>query len=407
MQTGQPTSTLHASASRRALAGFLVSGLLLSFPGAILPVWGYHLRPHFGTVGLYFLCINLGMLCSIRVSRWVITKRGTGAALVLACVSSFAAFLGLTISGPPAAEWTRFPGLIGLGFGAGLLNTALFHAISSAYRLDPAATVNLSGTLFVLGSFLTPLLIAGTFDLYNVALILLIVALIPGFFAILYSRTRFPVEPLARQRPIADVLREFTVPSAVFLSLLLFFQFGNEWAIAGWLPLFLIERLGMSPTRALVLVAAYWLALLLGRLAVQMVLPRFPHAWMLIISAVAALFGCLVLAFTNNQFGAWFGTLLIGFGFAPIYPLVVERIGARFPHYHPGFFNGIFSVALTGGMLAPATLGFAAEYVGGVRIVMALPAIGTFIVVLLVFVIWIEAKIAEWNSAKSQRERLP
>ena len=50
-----------------------------------------------------------------------------------------------------------------------------------------------------------------------------------------------------------------------------------------------------------------------------------------------------ILAFTDNLFGAVFGTLLVGFGFAPIYPLVVEKIGVRFPHYHPGFFNGIFS----------------------------------------------------------------
>ena len=402
MQTAEPTSSLHASASRRALAGFFVSGLLLSFLGAILPAWGYHLRPHFVTVGLYFLSINVGLAAAVRLSRWALARRGTGATLTIACFAAFTALLALSLTSPPAPEWTRLPGLIGLGFGAGLLNTAIFHAISSAYRLNPAATVNLAGTLFGLGSFVTPVLIAGTFDLYNVALILLVVALVPGFFAILYSRTTFPVAPLVEERPVRDVMRELTIPGAVLLSLLLFFQFGNEWAIAGWLPLFLIGRLGMSPTRALVLVSAYWAALILGRLIVQAVLPRFSHRWMLLVSAVGALFGCLVLTFTNNHFGAWFGTLLVGFGFAPIYPLVVEKIGARFPHYHPGFFNGIFSVALTGGMLAPATLGFAGEYFG-IRVVMALPALGTFVVVVLLVVIWVEAKIADWNSAKTER----
>ena len=405
MQTGEPTSSLHASASRRALAGFFVSGLLLSFLGAILPAWGYHLRPHFVTVGLYFLSVDAGIVAAVRCSRWALTNRGTGGTLVIACVIAFASLLALSLTTPPAPEWTRVPGLIGLGLGVGLVNTAVFHAISAAYRLNPAATVNLAGTLFGLGSFLTPVLIAGTFDLYNVALILLVVALVPGFFAVLYARTKFPVEPLVAERPGREVLREFTVPSAILLSLLLFFQFGNEWAIAGWLPLFLIQRLGMSPTSALVLVAAYWLALILGRLTTQTILTRFSHVWMLFVSAVAALFGCLVLTFTNNQFGAWFGTLLVGFGFAPIYPLVVERIGARFPHYHPGFFNGIFSLALTGGMLAPATLGFAGEYFG-IRIVMALPALGTFVVAVLVLVIWLENKVTEWNSAKTERKGL-
>jgi hypothetical protein len=37
---------------------------------------------------------------------------------------------------------------------------------------------------------------------------------------------------------------------------------------------------------------------------------------------------------------------------------------------------------------------------------MALPAIGTFVVVVLVLVIWIEARISDWNSAKTQRNGL-
>jgi hypothetical protein len=85
-------------------------------------------------------------------------------------------------------------------------------------------------------------------------------------------------------------------------------------------------------------------------------------------------------------------------GFAPIYPLVVEKIGARFPHYHPGFFNGIFSIALTGGLLAPTTLGYAAHYFG-VRVVIALPAIGSFIVFTLVLLIWLENRFGSRRPA--------
>jgi fucose permease len=281
------------------------------------------------------------------------------------------------------------------------MNSAVFQAISPVYRLNPAATVNLGGALFGLGSLITPLLIAGTFEFYNLTLILLPVALIPAGFAVLYSRSRFPVEETRRERPLREVGREFTVPGAILLALLLFFQFGNEWAIAGWLPLFLIQRLGMSPSDALVLLGAFWTALTAGRLTVQTVLPHLSNSVLLFGSAVAALTGCLILGFTNNAFGAWFGTLLVGVGFAPIYPLVVERIGARFPHYHPGFFNGVFSLGLTGGMVAPATLGYAGEFFG-IRVVTLLPALGTFVVVVLVLVIWLEAKLAEWNSAKPQ-----
>jgi hypothetical protein len=71
---------------------------------------------------------------------------------------------------------------------------------------------------------------------------------------------------------------------------------------------------------------------------------------------------------------------------------VAEAIGRRFPYYHPGFFNGIFSLALLGGLLAPATLGYAAS-VMGVQVVMAIPLLGTFVVMLLLVGIWLEAKV--------------
>jgi fucose permease len=404
LQTSPSTSALPVSASRRALAGFFVSGLLLSFPGAILPAWSYHLRPHYVTVGNYFLMIPVGVLCGVAVARALLGRQGTGHALVLACCVAFLAIVGLTVTAPPASEYARLPGLAGLGLAAGLMNSAVFQAISPVYRINPAATVNLGGTLFGLGSLVTPLLISGTFELYNLTLILLPIALIPAAFAVLYWRSRFPREEGRRDRPVREVWREFTLPSAILLALLLFFQFGNEWAIAGWLPLFLIQRLGMSPSDALVLLGAFWGALTLGRLMVQAVLPVASHFMLLFGSALAALSGCLILGFTNNTFGAWFGTLLVGFGFAPIYPLAVERIGARFPHYHPGFFNGVFSVGLTGGMLAPATLGYAGEFFG-IRVVTLLPALGTFVVVLLVLVIWLEAKLAQWNSANPHDRR--
>ena len=392
-------------ASRTAVSGFFVSGLLLSVLGAILPAWGYHLRPHYAVLGHYFLSLSIGVLLGVRVARPLLRVFGTGFTLSFASGMGVVALLALSFTAPPVAELWRVPGLVGIGFAAGLLNTAIFHSVSLAFRLSPASTVNLAGSVFGFGSMLAPLLIAGTFDLYSVPAMMLVVALVPAVFTVLFARRTFPNEPLRRGRALSELAGDFTSLHAVLLGLLLFFHFGNEWAIAGWLPLFLILRLGMSPTDALLLVAAYWFALIAGRLIVQPVLPRIAHGRLLLGSVIAALFGCLVLTFTNNMFGAWIGTLLVGFGFAPIYPLVIEKIGVRFPDYHPGLFNGIFSIALLGGTLAPATLGYAGEYFG-IRIVMALPAIGTFIVLVLVLAIWLQGKVAALLSAKAERGRL-
>jgi fucose permease len=368
----------------------------MAFPGAILPAWGYHMTSDFLAVGYYFLSMNLGLLASIPIAHWLLPRYRISRMLALACGLAVSGVTILAIASPPASEWWRLFAFLWLGMSAGLLNTGTFHAISPMFRHNPAATVNLSGTFFGLGCLTTALMIAGTFGIYTVPSMLILFALIPLYFAVVFSRTSFAMDvkapPTKEPRTVGRTSTDLRKPATILFSLLLFFQFGNEWSIAGWLTLFLIQRLGLSPTTSLLVLSLYWLALLLGRIVAQMMLPRFRHSILLLVNVLAAMFGCVLLAFTNNLFGAAMGVLLVGFGFAIIYPLIVERIGARFPTYHPGFFNGVFSFALTGGMLAPCMLGFLA-HAYGIQIVMALPVLGTCAVFLCLVGIWVEGKL--------------
>ena len=222
---------------------------------------------------------------------------------------------------------------------------------------------------------------------------LALMAVAPATFAVLYARTRFSkAAPSAGEPSLREAVKDFRSPGAVLFALLLFFQFGNEWSLAGWLPLFLIRRVGMSLEGAVFTLALYWFFLLAGRLVSAAILPRVRHGRLLLGSAISALFGCVILFFTKTGFGAASGAFFIGAGYASVYPLVAEAIGRRFPYYHPGFFNGIFSVALLGGLLAPATVGYAAAK-WGVGVVVGIPLLGTCMVTLLILAIWLESKV--------------
>jgi fucose permease len=89
--------------------------------------------------------------------------------------------------------------------------------------------------------------------------------------------------------------------------------------------------------------------------------------------------------------GAWVAVVLIGAGFAPIYPLIAETLDDRFS-YHPGFYNGLFSVAITGAMLAPWLLGYVASGLG-MEYVMLIPAFGSVAVLILALLIMLEARV--------------
>jgi len=387
---GEPLAAPYAG---RSLAAFLVSGILMSFLGAILPAWGYHLRSGFAEVGGYFLSLALGLLLSVGAAHLLLASRGLKFLMIASSVLGCGAFLFLAFSSPPAPAAWRLFGVLAIGFSAGLLNAGVFHAISPIYQRDRAATVNLAGLLFGTGSLLTALLVAGTYYVYTVPSILILFAALPGLYAVACCNANFSGHSAIQALPVTQVLRDFKNPGAVLFSVLLFFQFANEWSIAGWLPLFLIRRLGISPAASLLLLALYWGALLVGRLVSQIILKRVNRAVLLMSSIVSALLGTIVLASTNNLFGAIMGVLFVGAGYASVYPLVVEKIAHRFPYYHPGFYNGLFSLAMTGGFLAPWLLGYFAE-AWGIQAVMILPMLGTCVVFVVVLLIMLESKLS-------------
>ena len=346
----------------------------------------------FVAVGNFFLSLAVGIVAASALARRVMARWGVAFLLVFGCGISCLALLFLAWAPAVHPAWWHAGGLLVLGTGAGSLNMALFHAISRRYQANPAGTLNLGGVWYGVGCLTATLLVAGTFYAYTVTTILIFMAVVPGVFAVLYWRLAPQIPPKAATPTLRQALEDFRSPGAVMFALLLFFQFGNEWSIAGWLPLFLLRRIEISPAAALLILALYWLFLMSGRLVAVAILPRVRHRRLLLWSVAASLFGCMVLFFTDNQFGAAMGVVFLGCGYASFYPLVAEAIGHRFPYYHPGFFNGIFSLALLGGLLAPATLGYAASVLG-VRVVLAIPLIGTCVVMLLLVGMWLEAKV--------------
>ncbi len=339
------------------------------------------------------------MALSLLLAKRLLSWRGAGFLLIFACCLSCAALASLALVSPLSSAWWRVPGLFTTALGAGWLNVGLFHVISRCDSPDAARSVNRGGVWYGLGCVAVTLLAAVTFPAFAAPLIVLLMAIVPGIFAAVYRRATAPEPALPptdaprRDAPADSRGADFPNLGAVLFALLLFFQFGCEWSIAGWLPLFLIRRVGLSPAAALRTLAVYWLSLLLGRLLAVPALSVVRRGLLLGASVVGALFGCLLLFVTNNMFGALTGVLLVGGGYASIYPLVAEAIGHRFPYYHPGFFSRVFGLATLSGLLAPAILGFAASRFG-IGVVMGIPLLGTCIVLVLLVSIWVESRLA-------------
>jgi fucose permease len=398
-QPGEPAGApvFGAAVLAKALAGLLISGLLVALPGALLPVWRHHIDSNYLLVGLYFLVQNLGMLLVPVWAQGLLRSRSLAVCMSLACGLAVCGLVVISLFSPPS-QWEHWAGRVGglllIGSAAGLMNMAVFRAASPAYRQQPVATINLGGVFYGVGCLLSALLVAGSYSVYTVPAMGLLLLILPAVACILFARTTMPDPPEHAPVGWRIVARDLRTPSALLLALVLFLEFGNEGAIAGWLALFLTQKLGFSPASSIFVLALFWFALLAGRLLARVLLPRVRHARMLLYSVLLGMFACLILAFTNNLFGAVSGTLLCGLAFSCVLPLAMERIGTRFTYYHPGFYNGIFSIALTGGLLAPASIGLYAYWYGGIGIVMLVPLVGSVLVLGVVLLIFLESRIS-------------
>ena len=368
--------------------------MLFAFLGAILPAWRYHLTEMYTRVGNYFMAFNLGLFAANRLSAWLLPKKGIQFCLRLSCGLACAVVAALAWEPPNEVIW-RLSGLLVLGVCAGLLHGAIFQAITPIYRHDPAATGNLAGIFFGAGSLSMALLVAGTYYAYTVPAILLLIAVVPGMFAIWFSRVQHDVVVLKSPK-LRETIRDLRSPVAIQFGLLLMLQFSNEWSVGGWLALFLTQRLGVSPSSSLLFLSLYYAALVIGRIAAQSVLPFVRHGKLLMVSCMAAALGFVILTFTDNRFGVVSGIAFVGIGFAPVYPLVAERIGDRFPYYDPALYHGIFTLAFAGALLVTAGQGYLAAWMG-VRAVLTIPLIGSLLVSLLLVAMWLETKLSTLN----------
>jgi MFS transporter, FHS family, glucose/mannose:H+ symporter len=389
-----PLSAAPQRAARpwQILAGLVVSGFLLALPGGLLPLWGFHIQPDFGTAGNFFLVLGLGIVGGGLLAQRL--RRDTTLARLLAVgyFSAAVALLLLAVAAPPSQPWYEAIALLATGIAAGIMNTAVLEAVTPCYESNPATIILRGGIFFGAGSVLAALLLAQSFGDGGATRVLAVTAVLPAMAGIFAGHLRVDVRALA-EVTLTQSVEDLRSPLAILFALLLFFQFANEWSIAGWLPILLIDRLGLSPATAVSLLALYWGALMVGRIAAAKLLRVVRHGRMLGGSAFCALFGCAAMLAAGSRFGVIVGLLLTGIGFSAIYPLVAERIASRFSYYHPGYFNGIFTFALTGGILAPFALGHLAGD-AGLKVIPLAVMIGSCAVFGLVLLIWLGHKVS-------------
>jgi FHS family glucose/mannose:H+ symporter-like MFS transporter len=381
------SSRLTRSRSRRltasAFAGMFVFGIVMAVLGAILPSLFHRLDLEKGQAGSLFLYMNFAMLVMSVIFGPVVDRFGFKLFLVFSALLVAAAFA--LLAGASSYGLVVLAAAV-LGFGGGGLNGGTNALTSDVNPSGRGSALNLLGIFFGFGALSIPFLIGtlvGWAGLKNILLLAAALSLVP---LVLFTASVFP-KPKQPQgfflKRAAGIMPD---PALWLCAFILFFESGNEFTVGGWVSTYLQEDFGAAAVTASLALAGYWAAIMAGRLAASGLVSRLKSEKLLMGSATLALLGTVLLAAAPGRTTALLAALVVGLGFASIYPTTLAIAGERFATLSGTAFSVIFTVALSGGMLSPWLAGKIAQ-ASGLRRGLFIPVVNCSMIIILLVVL--------------------
>lgn len=162
----------------------------------------------------------------------------------------------------------------------------------------------------------------------------------------------------------------------------IFLYVGAECCMNSGVPLLLAEEFNYSAEREGLLISwsLFFLPVLVGRFIGAAVLRKMSANRFLLITVLLSLVGVL-LVFSGNMVSTMAGVILVGLGFANIFPLIFSITVDKMPQYSNEL-SGLMITAILGGAIVPLFWGYVADSISTIM-AFAVPLICLVYILLL------------------------
>lgn len=367
-----------------AWAGMFVFGIVMAILGAILPSLFERIGFGAGKAGNLFLTMNFAMLLATLFFGPVVDRFGFKSILAVSAVLVAAAFLLLSRASTYALVLAA---AVILGLGGGALNGGTNALTSDLHEGEKrGAALNVLGIFFGFGALSIPFLIGTLREVLGLGSILALATFLSLVPFVVYVVLRFPPAKHAQGFPIKDAAGIARDPLLWLTGSILFFESGNEFTVGGWISSHLQTTFGVAAGAAALALAGYWAAIMAGRLVSSRLVRSVRNETLILASAVLSLAAALLMALAPSGPAAIAGAILIGAGFAAIYPTTLAIVGANFAAFTGTAFSVVIALGLVGGMLAPWLAGRIAE-ASSLRRGFIIPVVNCAMIIVLTLIV--------------------
>ncbi len=328
------------------------------------------LLPLFGMIMFGILSVPMGLVQDKKGKSFVLTL-----GLILALVGLVIPILN-GMYGPKVdfevASVSKFyvllVSILMLGAGATTLQVAgnpIMRDVSPEGKYS--SNLSLAQSIKAIGSslgFLVPPAVAVAFGLdWSILFPLFAVLIIISLIWFRSSRIEEKKQENAHPATLASCLRLFASNGYVMLMVLgIFFYVGAEVSMSSGVPLLMKEKYGIESFGLLVSWMLFFLPIFLGRAVGSAILRVIKPSIFLFFTVIISLAG-IVLLFIGGQVLAFAGIIMVGLGFANIFPLIFSITVDQLPE-RTNELSGLMITAIVGGALIPPVMGKVADMAG-------------------------------------------
>ena len=338
--------------------GMLVFGIVMTSLGALLPMLTLKFQIDKIAAGSLMSLLSMGILTGSVIFGPVVDRFGYKIILVLATAVIIGGLEILALT----SEFGMLQGsLFAIGTGGGILNGSTNALVSDISEENKSARLSLLGVYFGIGAIGIPFLLGLLLEYvsYNTFMITTGAAVfIPLVF---FVKCEFPSPKQAQGFPVKEGLKLLRNLTLLMLGCILFFESGMEMTVGSWSTTFLSEDLAINKNQAVFFLSFYWMGMTVTRLVLGMALKKIESGVVLVLSLLVTFSGIILLISSTGAVQAVTGLVLIGVGFASVFPVILGFTGSLFSGLSGTAFSIIFVIALIGGSALPLFTGILAD----------------------------------------------
>jgi MFS transporter, FHS family, glucose/mannose:H+ symporter len=362
--------------------GFVLTGMVCTILGPVLPVFIVRWNLNDSQAGLFFSTQFAGSLLGVGLSSVILSTRGYRDALIFGFLLMAVGVAGLNSASQHGALLAT--AAYGVGFGVAIPASNLCIAEISGTRRS--SSLNLLNMAWGVGAIVCPLLMLVGLRTNRLTEVLFAIASCALLLSILFWTMKFDKQTAKSSsalHPRSSVASSHPIHAPIALALLFYLYIGTESGISGWAAE-QAHRVGAGATSTIIPMF-FWAGLLSGRAISALIVTRAKENLLVIAGLMLAALGtiCLLLASARGQIIV--GVVLAGLGLASLYPMFIAWLSKWYGERARRLGGAMFSMAALGGATMPWVVGFVSQRSSSLRVGLLVPLSGCFAMIVLVF----------------------